>query len=604
MFEIEVTNNRASTKRGELLTKGQIGAQVQFAFNDHWTGMKKTAVFKRCGKTIDVIDNEWNGDIVTVPSEMTEEAGLLVHVGVYGVSEDGKRITPTLYAPLGAVALGAEPDGDPSTDPTLPVWAQIQEQIGDMSALETEAKNNLVAAINEAAKSGGGGKDGTGIESITYKGEDESGGNVYTVLLTDGTSYDITAPKGADGITPHIGDNGNWYLGTTDTGKPSRGETGLQGPAGPVGPQGPQGEKGDAGATGPRGIQGETGPQGPTGADGKSAYQYAVEGGYTGTEEEFAEKLASGALIVHVTDNNGTLSADKTFIEIRDAIVAGIPVMVDYDGTDLPLIAMMAHTLFFGAIQCANDDYGAMVGTNIIEITSNGEVNDISAQIDIPKTLPNPNALTFTGAVTGSYDGSEPVTVNIPSGGSGVADISLGVTGATVGQIAKITAVDDTGKPTAWSPVDMPSVGGDETNFQLVFNQECVLDADVNKYEVNIGFGLQDFKEFISLVEYSASTNDVYQDEITFDGVIIESFGGPTLKDKVLRRVIYAKRVTQTEYMGIHRASSNSFDWQSGNMPSTLSYFSDRIKTPTGKLEFWRNKSTEAATITIKLYKR
>lgn len=43
MFEIEVTNNRASTKRGELLTKGQVGAQVQFKFNDHWTNMKKTA---------------------------------------------------------------------------------------------------------------------------------------------------------------------------------------------------------------------------------------------------------------------------------------------------------------------------------------------------------------------------------------------------------------------------------------------------------------------------------------------------------------------------------------------------------------------------------
>ena len=39
--------------------------------------------------------------------------------------------------------------------------------------------------------------------------------------------------------------------------------------------------------------------------------------------------------------------------------------------------------------------------------------------ITIPDTLPNPNALTFTGAVTGSYDGSEPLTVEIPSGGSG-----------------------------------------------------------------------------------------------------------------------------------------------------------------------------------------
>ena len=37
----------------------------------------------------------------------------------------------------------------------------------------------------------------------------------------------------------------------------------------------------------------------------------------------------------------------------------------------------------------------------------------------IPKTLPNPHAITFTGAVTGSYDGSAPMTVEIPSGGSG-----------------------------------------------------------------------------------------------------------------------------------------------------------------------------------------
>lgn len=35
------------------------------------------------------------------------------------------------------------------------------------------------------------------------------------------------------------------------------------------------------------------GPQGPQGAPGKSAYEYAKDGGYTGTEEEFAEKLAN-----------------------------------------------------------------------------------------------------------------------------------------------------------------------------------------------------------------------------------------------------------------------------------------------------------------------
>ena len=107
---------------------------------------------------------------------------------------------------------------------------------------------------------------------------------------------------GADGLTPTIGDNGNWYLGNTDTGKPSRGD------------------KGDTGA------KGEKGDTGATGAGGKSAYQYAQDGGYTGTETEFAAKLAA----------------------------------------------------------------------------------------EMPTTLPNPNALTFTGAVTGSYDGSAPVSVEIP----------------------------------------------------------------------------------------------------------------------------------------------------------------------------------------------
>lgn len=57
-------------------------------------------------------------------------------------------------------------------------------------------------------------------------------------------------PAGADGVTPTIGENGNWYLGETDTGKPSRGEQGL---------------KGDTGDQGPQGLPGPTGPGVPTG---------------------------------------------------------------------------------------------------------------------------------------------------------------------------------------------------------------------------------------------------------------------------------------------------------------------------------------------------
>ena len=119
---------------------------------------------------------------------------------------------------------------------------------------------------------------------------------------------------------------------------------------------------------------------GTPGADGKSAYQYAVEGGYTGTETEFAEKLASGALLVHVTESNGTLSADETSFDIANAIYAGIPVYVLYDGMVLPLVSIN-DSLYFGTIQCDSGDAsnGAVIATAMIEITQNGEVNDISA---------------------------------------------------------------------------------------------------------------------------------------------------------------------------------------------------------------------------------
>lgn len=47
---------------------------------------------------------------------------------------------------------------------------------------------------------------------------------------------------GTNGITPTIGANGNWYLGTTDTGKPSRGEKGNTGASGASGKNGTDGK--------------------------------------------------------------------------------------------------------------------------------------------------------------------------------------------------------------------------------------------------------------------------------------------------------------------------------------------------------------------------
>lgn len=68
--------------------------------------------------------------------------------------------------------------------------------------------------------------------------------------------------------------------------------------------------------------------------------------------------------------------------------------------------------------------------------------------------MPVAKTTAMTQGVGVSEDGK---LYTAPSGGG--TDKSLGITSATVGQIAKITAVDAAGKPTGWEPVDMPSGG-------------------------------------------------------------------------------------------------------------------------------------------------
>lgn len=73
----------------------------------------------------------------------------------------------------------------------------------------------------------------------------------------DGEDTGIKA-VGSDGVTPHIGESGNWFIGEDDTG------VSAQGVAGEKGEQGEKGDKGDKGDAGERGDKGETGENGIT----------------------------------------------------------------------------------------------------------------------------------------------------------------------------------------------------------------------------------------------------------------------------------------------------------------------------------------------------
>ena len=208
--EVKVTKTTCETTRLVPIPKGIVGATVSIEYTDSvWDGLQKTVVF-RSAVTKDVLDV---GSEVAIPAEVVSRAGVNLYMGVYGVDAANNVVIPTIWTELGLVNGAAAPSGDSSTDPSLPVWAQIQAMIGNLDDLDTVAKSSLVAAINEALTKGGGEVDPAAVQKIV---EDYLKANPPQA----GTD-------GKDGITPTIGSNGNWYIGDIDTGKPSRGENGA-----------------------------------------------------------------------------------------------------------------------------------------------------------------------------------------------------------------------------------------------------------------------------------------------------------------------------------------------------------------------------------------
>ena len=194
----------------ELLTAGMAKAvTVQFVFSPEWDGLTKTAVFSNGKTTVDVLAANWDGDTVPVPHEVLAVPGRHARVGVYGADESGV-VLPTVWVSLGKVQPGADPSGDASADPSLPVWAQLQSQIGDLDDLQTYNKGNLVDAINEARSSGGSGGGGYTIgEGLKL----DAATNTLSVDTAAAVEKDNTKPVTSAAVYTEVG-NINALLAT------------------------------------------------------------------------------------------------------------------------------------------------------------------------------------------------------------------------------------------------------------------------------------------------------------------------------------------------------------------------------------------------------
>lgn len=138
--------------------------------------------------------------------------------------EDGTLAKSDLFdfLVLGTLKTDAAPPDAPSRR-----WFEaIRRQLGDLSKLTTQAKENLVAAINEAAKTGAGSAGSAALRVsegyIQFRNGDE-----WENLIAKSELEGTKGAPGEDGETPTIGENGNWYIGPEDTGKPSRGAPGA-----------------------------------------------------------------------------------------------------------------------------------------------------------------------------------------------------------------------------------------------------------------------------------------------------------------------------------------------------------------------------------------
>ena len=242
---------------------------------------------------VELVDGE-----AEIPNILLTMAGT---INVYVYPADRTVFATTLW-----VMAREKPDDYVYTETEVLDWRTLDEKIGDLAELTTTAKENLVAAINEAATKG--------MASIYM--------------------------RVAEGYIEYSGDGVNWkqLIAVAEL-------------------KGEKGDKGDPGSDATVDIVTPTAESTDTqAASAKAVWDMFGSGGGSGTDISLGLTSASVGDIIKVK-------------------------AVDDSGKPTEWEAMTAK-------------------------------------------LANPNALTFTGAVSGSYDGSTPLSVDIPSGGSETMDLS------------------------------------------------------------------------------------------------------------------------------------------------------------------------------------
>lgn len=229
-IELTVAGAAASAKLDGVLTAGMVGVPVNITWDSEWDDLVKTLVCQSgVGKRL-VLQVGNTAFVAPDVLQLDRFGRNALYIGLEGRREDGTLVITSTLARVGEIQPGAIAEGDLSVTPDSPAWVNVVNTVRSL--------NEQVVALKKALQSGATGQiwfpDG-GVAGQVLAKKTDADQDMQWIDLPE---------KGQDGITPHIGSNGNWYLGTTDTGKPSRGETGTAGATGATGATGSPGKDG------------------------------------------------------------------------------------------------------------------------------------------------------------------------------------------------------------------------------------------------------------------------------------------------------------------------------------------------------------------------
>lgn len=243
------------------------------------------------------------------------------------------------------------------SDPTVPDWAKqpdkprySADEVGAIA--QTELQAAVDTALEQAKASGAfDGADGVGIQSVvqTTEATEDGGANVITVTKTDGTTSTFAVRNGSRGSV------------------------------------------------------------GPAGADGKSAYQYAQDGGYTGTQEEFAAKQAEDHIPVPATAEVGQTIVVKAVDESGKPTEWAAADVAGGNNNDYNYEKVIVLQEAVSEYILDKFDDGtplALTSLEVISVTKNNTASTVEIRVltDLPYTHSAGHILATT---TGGYTGAE-----------------------------------------------------------------------------------------------------------------------------------------------------------------------------------------------------